>query len=60
MKHDIEPEATSQPVRGTTVSLNYEPYSLSPNAQHNLKLFNHKPKSTRGAKNLNVEDDLDL
>lgn len=60
MKHDIAPDATSQPVRGTTVSLNYEPYSLSPNTQHNLKVFNHKPKSTRGAKLLIVEDDLDL
>jgi len=60
MRHDIDPDATSQPVRGTAVSLNYEPYSLSPNAQHNLKLLSHKPKSTRGAKILIVEDDLDL
>ena len=60
MRHDIEPDATSQPVRGTTVTLNDEPYSLSPNALHNLKLFNHKLKSTRGAKILIVEDDLDL
>ena len=60
MRHDIEPDATSQPVRGTAVSLNYEPYSLSPNALHDLKLFNHKLKSTGGAKILIVEDDPDL
>jgi DNA-binding response OmpR family regulator len=60
MKHDIEPYATSQLVRGTAVSLNHEPYSLSPNAQHNLRLFDHKPKSTRGAKILIIEDDRDL
>ena len=60
MRHDIEPDAMSQPVRGTAVSLNYEPYSLSPNALHDLKLFNHKLKSTGGAKILIVEDDPDL
>jgi|HubBroStandDraft_1064217.scaffolds.fasta_scaffold169900_2 DNA-binding response OmpR family regulator len=60
MKHDIEPDATSQPARGTAVSLDYEPYSLSPNTQHNLKAFDHKPKSTRAARILIVEDDLDL
>jgi len=60
MRHDIEPDATSQPVRGTAVSLNYQPYSFSPNALHNLKLFNHRLKSTRDAKILIVEDDPDL
>jgi DNA-binding response OmpR family regulator len=60
MKHDIEPEATSQLGRGTTVSLNYEPYYLSPNAEHKLKVLNHKPKRTRGSKVLIIDDDLDL
>ena len=60
MKHDIEPDATSQPGRGTTVSLNYEPYYLSPNAEHKLKVLNHKPKRTRGSKVLIIDDDLDL
>jgi DNA-binding response OmpR family regulator len=60
MKHDIEPDATSEPGRGTTVSLKYEPYSLSPNAEHKLKVLNHKPKSTRGSKVLIIDDDLDL
>jgi DNA-binding response OmpR family regulator len=60
MRHDIEPDATSQLVRGTTVSLDYEPYSLSSNAQHDLRVFNHRPKSTRGTKILIIEDDLDL
>jgi DNA-binding response OmpR family regulator len=60
MNHHIEPDATSRSVRGTTLSLSYEPYSSSHNAQHNLKVFNHKPKNTRGAKVLIVEDDLDL
>ncbi len=59
MTHDIESDA-SQLLRGTAVSLDYEPYSLSPNAQHNLKVFTHKPKSTRSAKVLIVEDDPDL
>jgi DNA-binding response OmpR family regulator len=60
MRHDIELDATSRPVRGTTVSLDYEPYSLSPNAQHSLKAFNPKLKSTRSGKILIIEDDLDL
>jgi DNA-binding response OmpR family regulator len=60
MKHDIEPDATSQPGRGTTVSLNYEPYYLSPNAEHKLKVLNHRPKRTRGSKVLIIDDDLDL
>jgi DNA-binding response OmpR family regulator len=60
MKNDIEPDATSQPGRGTAVSLNDEPYFLSPNAEHKLKLLNHKPKSTRGSKVLIIDDDLDL
>jgi CheY-like chemotaxis protein len=60
MKHDIAPATTSQLVRGTTLSLNDEPYYVSPNAQHNLKAFDHKPKSTRGVKILIIEDDLDL
>ena len=57
MKHDIEPDATSEPGRGTTVSLKYEPYSLSPNAEHKLKVLNHKPKSTRGSKVLIIDDE---
>ena len=60
MKHDIEPDATSQLVRGTTVSLNSGPHSSPPNTQHNLKVFNRKPKGARAAKILIVEDDLDL
>jgi DNA-binding response OmpR family regulator len=60
MKHDTEPDATSPPVRGTAVSLNYEPYSLSSNAEHKLKVLNHKPKRTRGSKVLIIDDDLDL
>jgi DNA-binding response OmpR family regulator len=60
MKHVIETDATSQPVRGTTLSLDYEPYSLSLNTQHDLEVFNHKPKTTRDAKILIIEDDLDL
>jgi DNA-binding response OmpR family regulator len=60
MKFDIEPYVTSPLVQGTAVALNYEPYSLSLNAQHNLKVFDHKPKSTRDAKILIIEDDLDL
>jgi|GEM_PF-3021194 len=60
MKHDIEPDATSQPGRGTTVSLNYEPCYLSPDAEHKLKVLNHKPKRTRGSKVLIIDDDLDL
>jgi DNA-binding response OmpR family regulator len=60
MKHTIELEATSQPVRGTTLSLDDEPYSLSPNTQQNLKAFNHRPKTAREAKILIIEDDLDL
>ena len=60
MQHAIEPAATSQLVRGTTVSLDDEPYSLSPKAQHSLRVFNHKPKSARDAKILIIEDDLDL
>jgi two-component system KDP operon response regulator KdpE len=59
MKHAIETDATSHPVRGT-LSLDDEPYSLSPNTQQNLKAFNHKPKTTRDAKILIIEDDLDL
>jgi CheY-like chemotaxis protein len=34
--------------------------SLSPDAGHNSKGFDRKPKSTRGAKILIIEDDLDL
>lgn len=60
MNHHIEPDATSRSVRGTTLSLSYEPYSSSHKAQHNLNVFNHKPTNTRGAKVLIVEDDLDL
>jgi DNA-binding response OmpR family regulator len=60
MRRDIEPDATSQPVRGTTLSLDYEPYCLSPHVQHSLKVFNHRPKSPRSAKILIIEDDLDL
>jgi DNA-binding response OmpR family regulator len=60
MKQDIEPGATSQPGRGTTVFLNYEPYFLSPHTEHKLKLLNHKPKTTRGSKVLIIDDDLDL
>ncbi len=60
MRHDIVPAATGQLVRGATVSLDYEPCSFSPNAQDDLKVFNHKPKSTRSAKILIVEDDPDL
>lgn len=60
MKHDIEPHTASQPVWGTTVSLDYEPYCLSPNAEHKLKALNHKPKSTGGSKVLIIDDDLDL
>jgi DNA-binding response OmpR family regulator len=60
MKYDTAPAAKSQLVRGTAISLDYAPYSLSPNAQHNLTVFKHKPKSTRVAKILIVEDDLDL
>jgi DNA-binding response OmpR family regulator len=60
MRHDIEPDATRPLVRGTAASLNYEPYSLSPNALHNLQLSNHKLKSTRDAKVLIVEDDPDV
>jgi two-component system KDP operon response regulator KdpE len=41
-------------------SINDEPYSLSPNPEHNLKAFKHKPKSTGGAKILIIDDDLDL
>ena len=41
-------------------SISYKPYSLSPNAQHKLKVLHHKPKSTRGAKILVIDDDLDL
>ncbi|MGD0162362.1 MAG: response regulator [Candidatus Sulfotelmatobacter sp.] len=60
MKQDIEPHATSQPVWGAAVSLDYEPYSLSPNAEHKLKVLNYKPKSTGGPKVLIIDDDLDL
>ena len=37
-----------------------QPHSLSPNAEYALKVFNHKPKSARGAKILIIDDDLDL
>jgi two-component system KDP operon response regulator KdpE len=60
MKHDIEPDATSLAVRGTTVSLSYDPYFLSPHAEHKFKASDHKPKSTRGLKVLIIDDDLDL
>jgi DNA-binding response OmpR family regulator len=60
MKQGIGPYATSQSVRGTTVTREYERYSLSTNVQHNLKVLNHKPKSTCDAKILIIEDDLDL
>jgi DNA-binding response OmpR family regulator len=33
---------------------------LSPNAEHKLRVSNRKPKSTRGAKILVIDDDLDL
>jgi two-component system KDP operon response regulator KdpE len=60
MRHDIAPETKSQLVRGSTVSLNYDPYSFSPNAQHKLELLNHKTKSTVGSKILIIDDNLDL
>jgi DNA-binding response OmpR family regulator len=60
MKYDIELDATSQPVPGTAASLNYEPYSLSPNVEHKKQLLNHKPKRTSGSKVLIIDDDLDL
>jgi DNA-binding response OmpR family regulator len=41
-------------------SIDYEPCSLSPNAEHKLRVLNRKPKSTRGAKILVIDDDLDL
>jgi two-component system, OmpR family, response regulator MprA len=37
-----------------------QPHLLSLNGEHTLTVFNHKPKGTRGAKVLIIEDDLDL
>jgi DNA-binding response OmpR family regulator len=41
-------------------SISYEAYSLSPNAEHKLKVLNRQPKSIRGAKILVIDDDRDL
>jgi DNA-binding response OmpR family regulator len=60
MKHDFETETTSQPVRGTTASLKYEPYSLFLDGERKLEGLNHKLKSTCGSKILIIDDDLDL
>jgi two-component system KDP operon response regulator KdpE len=59
MNHDIQPHASQLGWR-TIVTLDYEPYSLSPKAEHKLKVLNHKPKSTGGPKILIIDDDLDL
>jgi DNA-binding response OmpR family regulator len=60
MKYDVELNVASQPVWETSVCVNYEPHSLSRNAEHNANEFNHKPKSTCGAKILIIDDDVDL
>lgn len=41
-------------------SIAYEPYSFSPNAEQKLEVWSRKSKSTRGAKILVIDDDLDL
>jgi DNA-binding response OmpR family regulator len=59
MRYDIEADVTSHNrVRGTTVSLSYDPYSVS--SKHKLEALNRKPKSTHGSKILIIDDDLDL
>jgi two-component system, OmpR family, KDP operon response regulator KdpE len=58
MEQTIELDAIGQGVRGTSVSLDYDPYFLSPD--HKLRVLNHKPKSTHGPKVLIIDDDLDL
>jgi two-component system KDP operon response regulator KdpE len=45
---------------GMLPSISYEPCSLSPQAEHKLRVLNHNPKSTRGTKVLIIDDDQDL
>ena len=58
MRQDTAPAATSQKVRGTSVSLDHEPYSFFPKLK--LDLSNRKPKGTCGPKVLIIDDDQDL